>query len=255
MAAACLLGACSGASKNVTEVVTVGNVSFEMALVEAGSFTMGATPEMKLDNESFYPYERPAHKVTLSNDFYIGKTEVTRGLWKAVMGSYAGYDQNENNDNKPMADVSWNDCQKFITKLNELTGKTFRLPTEAEWEFAARGGNKSGNYMYSGSNDVNEVAWHGENSNDASHDVATKKPNELGIYDMTGNVFEWCADAEHEYEDADQTDPLGKSDDSDSYRAKRGGSWLSPEWAVACRNFSSPQEYDSAMGLRLVLTM
>ncbi len=239
---------------NKSEVITVGNVSFEMLLVEAGTFTMGGTPEMKFDDDDYWEsYVKPTHKVTLTRNFYIGKTVVTRGLWKAVMGSYAGYDQNEDNDNKPTVEVSWNDCQEFIKKLNELTGKTFRLPTEAEWEFAARGGNKSGHYMYSGSNNIDEVAWHSENSNFASHDVATKKPNELGIYDMTGNVFEWCADAEHEYEDADQTDPMGEPEDSDSYRAKRGGSWLSPEWVVACRNFSSPDENDSAIGLRLVL--
>ena len=253
LAAACLLGACSGGSKNVTEVVTVGNVSFEMALVEAGSFTMGATPEMQLDDENYYSSERPAHKVTLTNDFYIGKTEVTRGLWKAVMGSYAGYDQNVDADNKPMAFVSWNDCQKFITKINELTGKTFRLPTEAEWEFAARGGNKSGKFKFSGSNNIDEVGWYTNNSDDVAQDVATKKPNELGVYDMTGNLFEWCADAEYEYDGADQTDPLGESEVSDAYRVKRGGSCISPEWPVAARTNSSPDWSDSVLGLRLVL--
>ena len=168
------------------ETIYVGDVNIEMVKVEGGTFDMGATKEQ----EEPWDSEKPVHKVTLSS-FSIAKTEVTQELWQAVMGNNPSYFKGSN---LPVEVVSWNDCQEFIRKLNAMTGYNFRLPTEAEWEFAARGGNKSQHYQYSGSNDVGSVAWYGDNSGGKTHPVATKAPNELGIYDMSGNVWEWCED-------------------------------------------------------------
>ena len=160
--------------------------------------------------------------------------------------------------------MSWNDCQKFISKLNALTGKKFRLPTEAEWEFAARGGNKSKGYKYSGSNNIDEVAWYDGNSYEGNasfmffkkrttHPVATKSPNELGIYDMSGNVFEWCSDWYGSYSKSSQTNP--KSSNSGSIRVGRGGSWLdiAGYCRVSNRYYGSPTYRCDYLGLRLAL--
>ena len=168
-------------------IFTVNGVSFTMISVEGGTFTMGATSEQgeEADND-----EKPAHSVKLSN-YHIGKTEVTQELWHAVMGNNPATFKGSK---RPVERVSWNDCQEFIIKLNSLTGQSFRLPTEAEWKFAARGGNNSHGYKYAGSNCLNKVAWYWENSHSETHEVATKSPNELGIYDMSGNVWEWCQD-------------------------------------------------------------
>jgi formylglycine-generating enzyme required for sulfatase activity len=221
--------------------ITVNGVSFVMIKVEGGTFQMGSTTG---DSN-----ERPVHQVTLTNDYYIGETEVTQELWKAVMGnnpsSFKGSDQ------LPVERVFWNDCQTFITKLNELTGKTFRLPTEAEWEFAARGGNASQGYTYSGSNTVGDVAWYNVYQ---TIKVATKAPNELGIYDMSGNVWEWCQDwYRSSYSSSAQTNPTGPT--SGSYRVKRGGSWhLSGlDCRVSSRSYSAPSYTNGTIGLRLVL--
>ena len=193
------------------EIITVNDVNFKMIRVEGGTFQMGST-----SGESD---EKPVHEVTVSS-FLIGETEVTQELWEAVMGSNPSYLKGSK---RPVEQVSWDDCQTFITKLNELTGKTFRLPTEAEWEYAARGGNKSKGYTYSGSNTIDDVAWYYGNSGNTTHDVATKSPNELGIYDMSGNVYEWCQDWMSSYESSSQTNPTGPS--SGSGRVYRGGSW------------------------------
>ncbi len=228
-------------------VLTVNGVRYEMMMVYAGTFTMGATSEMEnpLDNE------KPAHKVTLPNNYRMGKTEVTQALWKAVMGSNPSYFKG---DNKPVECVSWNDCQKFISKLNAATGKNFRLPTEAEWEFAARGGNISKHYQYSGSNNLNDVAWYDGNSSSTTHDVASKQANELGIYDMSGNVWEWCSDWYGSYSSNTQYDPAGPT--SGSYRVYRGGSWNS--YARLCRSSFrrgyAPDLRGSYYGLRLALS-
>ena len=227
-------------------VLNVDGVTYDMMMVKAGTFTMGATSEMKAPDSA----EKPTHQVTLTNDYYIGKTEVTQALWEAVMGNNPSYFKG---DNLPVESVSWNDCQKFISKLNSMTGQNFRLPTEAEWEFAARGGNNSNHYQYSGSNKLGDVAWYEGNSGDKTHVVATKQPNELGLYDMSGNVWEWCSDWLGNYSSSSLTNPTGPN--SGSYRVFRGGSLCYDAWG--CR---SSLRYDSApvsnrydLGLRLVL--
>ena len=176
-----------------------------------------------------YSWEKPIHQVTLTKGYYIGETEVTQELWTAVMGSNPSYFSG--NTQFPVECVSWNDCQTFIAKLNALTDETFRLPTEAQWEYAARGGNKSNGFLYSGSNTIDDVAWYYEDPVSKSHPVKTKAPNELGIYDMSGNIWEWCSDWYGEYSSAAQTDPAGSS--TGSYRVCRGGSWGS--YAASCR--------------------
>lgn len=201
---------------------------------------MGATSEQT----EAYSDESPTHSVTLSN-YYIGETEVTQELWTAVMGSNPSYFTRDMQ--RPVEQVSWDACQTFITKLNELTGETFSLPTEAQWEYAARGGNKSKGYIYSGSNTIDDVAWYNSST---THPVKTKAPNELGIYDMSGNVLEWCSDWYGSYSSAAQTDPTGPS--TGLYRVKRGGSW--GYHATACRvafRFFGPSVRIINMGVRL----
>ena len=195
---------------------TVNGVKFTMVPVEGGTFTMGATSEQGSDAEED---EKPAHKVTLC-DYYIGQTEVTQALWEAVMGSNPSFFEG---DNLPVEQVSWNDCQVFIQKLNQLTGKQFRLPTEAEWEYAARGGRKSQGYKYAGGNNIGSVAWYTGNSGIETHPIGTKQANELGIYDMSGNVYEWCSDWYGDYTSSSQSDPQGPS--SGSGRVGRGGDY------------------------------
>lgn len=201
--------------QSATSGKTLNIGDFDMVYVEGGTFTMGATSEQGSDA---YSDESPIHSVTVS-DFYIGKYEVTQAQWRAVMGSNPSY---FTGDNLPVEQVSWNDIQKFITKLNTMTGKTFRLPTEAEWEYAARGGDKSKGYKYSGSNTLDNVAWYTNNSSRKTHPVGQKQPNELGLYDMSGNVWEWCQDLYGNYSSSSQTNPTGPS--SGSKRVLRGGS-------------------------------
>ena len=240
-------GGSSGGGNASVQAFTVNGVSFNMIAVEGGTFTMGATFEQQNDP---YSNEKPTHQVTLSS-YYIGETEVTQALWTAVMGNNQS---NFKGDNNPVEKVSWNDCQKFIEKLNSLTGKKFRLPTEAEWEYAARGGNKSKGYQYSGSNNLDDVAWYTKNSNYKTHPVKTKQPNELGMYDMSGNVWEWCQDWYGNYGSDSQTNPKGPS--SGSGHVYRGGSWFAN--AVVCRSANrtghTPGLRDCDLGLRLVLS-
>ena len=231
------------ASSTGNQTFTVNGVSFTMIAVKGGTFTMGATLEQGSDAYN----DKPTHQVTLS-DYYIGETEVTQELWQAVMGSNPS---DFSGTNLPVEGVSWNDCQTFITKLNQLTGKNFRLPTEAEWEYAARGGQKSRGYEYAGSNTLSDVAWY--NSGSKTHPVKQKQANELGLYDMSGNVYEWCQDYYGSYSSNAQTNPTGPS--SGSYRVNRGGGWDSSAsyCRVADRSCNSPGLRDYALGFRVVL--
>ena len=235
-------------SDDVITIPVKDGICIEMVKVEAGTFMMGATSEMKNPNSN----EKPVHQVTLTNDYYMGKYEVTQALWQAVMGSnpseYKG-------DNLPVETVSWNDCQKFISKLNSLTGRMFRLPTEAEWEYAARGGKESRGYQYSGSSNISDVAWYDENSGSKTHPVGTKQANELGIYDMTGNVWEWCSDWYSSYSSSSQTNPTGS--DSGSARVSRGGGWNcnASYCRLSVRFYYTPDFRLDILGLRLALSV
>lgn len=219
----------------------------DMVFVEGGVFMMGATPEQ---DDDAWELEFPAHQVKLSS-FYICKYEVTQELWELVMGSNPSTCTGKN---MPVDMVSWDDCQKFIEKLNEMTGVTFRLPTEAEWEFAARGGNKSRHCKYAGDNEVGRVAWYNLNAEDTSHPVGKKAPNELGLYDMSGNVWEWCADWHNFYTEDIQTNPVG--DYPSQGRIQRGGCWNQSDGLcrVSFRGVSSPGMRVRDNGLRLVAT-
>ena len=227
---------------NYTE--TAYNLNLEMIAVEGGTFTMGCTSEQGNDCDSD---EKPAHQVNLS-DFYIGKYEITQAQWKALMGSNPSIFKG---DSLPVENVSWNDAREFINKLNAQTGKQYRLPTEAEWEFAARGGNKSRGYKYSGSNTVDNVAWYGDNSLNKTQTVGTLSPNEIDIYDMSGNVWEWCNDKYNEYNGNSQTN--SQSTFSGSYRMFRGGGCrnYAKNVRVSYRNCGAPGDRNNSIGFRL----
>lgn len=226
---------------------SVNGVNFEMIKVEAGSFTMGCTYEQGGD---CYDWEKPSHRVTITQDYYIGKFEVTQELYQAVMGTNPS---NWNEYNRPVENVSWNDAMEFCAELSRLTGRQFTLPTEAEWEYAARGGKKSTSAKYSGSSSINNVAWYDGNSGNQTHPVGKLRPNELGIYDMSGNVLEWCLDWYGDYSSANQTDPMGPS--SGSYRVLRGGGWgsLAKICRVSDRDYLTPDSRIIDFGFRVVL--
>ena len=197
-----------------------------------------------------YEMETPAHEVTLS-DFAIGETEVTQALWQAVMGSNPS--NFKGNLQLPVENVTWDECQTFISKLNELTGKRFRLPTDAEWEFAAYGGNNSNGTIFAGSDDIDQVGWYGVNSNSQTHPVASKQPNELGLYDMTGNVWEWCQDWYGRYTNNAQVNPTGPT--YGTQRVYRGGSYYND--ARFCRIYYGgtgiPSSFSVNRGFRLAM--
>lgn len=224
----------------------VNGVDFKMILVEGGTFDMGATDEM----ENPWNDELPVHTVTVS-DFYLCDVEVTQALWEALMDTnysdFPGADL-------PVHEVSWNECQEFLRRLNELTGEKFRLPTEAEWEFAARGGIYSNHTQFAGSDDIDKVAWYEGNSHETPHPVAQKLPNELGLYDMSGNVWEWCSDYFDNYLEEEQKNPQGP--DKGTYRVFRGGSWFGAERStrISTRDRFLPDESNYNLGFRLALT-
>ena len=225
----------------------------EMVFVQGGTFNMGCTYEQGNDCSDD---EKPAHQVMLS-DYYIGKYEVTQGLWKKVMGSNPS-NFSDCGDDCPVESVSWDDCQTFISKLNQLTGKKYRLPTEAEWEYAARGGRGVARIVqqtkYAGSNALDEVAWYDGNSDGKTHTVGTKKPNALGVYDMSGNVWEWCNDWYDKYSISGVKNPQGAK--AGSYRVIRGGGWyyLGYSGRVSYRYNSFPGNSLSTCGIRLVFS-
>lgn len=226
--------------------IVVGNITVRMIGVEGGVFQMGATQEQ---GDRVYPDENPTHKVQLCS-YYIGETPVTRGLWNEVMGRTSDLDGMD----LPMNEVSWEDCKAFIQNLKDRTGIDFRLPSEAEWEFAARGGNNSMGTVYSGSNDIEEVAWFFGNSKKTLHPVKQKKPNELGVYDMNGNVNEWCQDWYDSYTREDQENPVCTTY-SFPERVVRGGGWesMARSSRVSTRFSFKPNERSGSVGFRLVM--
>lgn len=222
-------------------------VNFNLLLVKAGMFKMGATEEQEGADED----EKPVHWVKITKDFYMGETEVTQDLWEFIMGNNPSTFKNGNN---PVEMVSWDNCQEFIKKLNEQTKGRFRMPTEAEWEYVARGGNKTQRTQYSGSANVDEVGWYYANSQNTTHPVKSKKPNELGFYDMSGNVTEFCADYKNAYPSGEVSDPFGSKEDKN--RVRRGGGWDSESVGplrTAFRRRVETHMREKALGLRLVM--
>jgi formylglycine-generating enzyme required for sulfatase activity len=273
---------CIANGNSVSQIITVNGVSFKMIFVAGETFKMGAqsksTDDANYDCDALDD-ETPVHQVTLS-DYSIGETEVTQSLWIAVMGkpindtiykwsnfdsgkrdtSYAWSNTYGFGDNFPAYSVSYDDVISFITKLNQLTGKRFRLPSEAEWEYAARGGNQSKKYKYAGSNILDKVAWYGCGSSPqvtaskvSTYPVKTKLPNELGIYDMSGNVMEWCSDWFGNYVNTLQTNPSGSS--NGICHILRGGCYmyLANSCRVSKRSWCNPHDRYTTNGFRLVL--
>ena len=244
-------------SRNMAEIAT-NAVSFDsfpqpimelihdMVCVEGGTFTMGGTREQ---GEDAFDDENPAHKVTVSH-YYIGKYPIKQDQWEAVMGNNPSHFKG---DKFPVECVSWFDCQEFVKKLSEMTGKRFRLPTEAEWEYAARGGKKGKRYKYSGGNILNQVGWFNENSGGTSHEVGKKSPNELGLYDMSGNIWEWVQDWKGEYLPEDQVNPTGP--DTGIERVCRGGGWNREidRARVSYRGDDQPDLRYCSLGLRVAM--
>jgi len=243
-------GLCAGVDWELTtkgDAIVDETTGMEMIFVQGGCFQMGDTFG---DGESD---EKPVHKVCV-HDFYLGKYEVTQGQWKAVMGNNPSNFSNCG-DNCPVEQVSWNDVQQFIRKLNSQSGKNFRLPTEAEWEYAARSGEK--NEKWAGTNSESALgdyyAWYGENSGSKTHPVGQKRPNGLGLYDVSGNVWEWVEDWKGDYPTGHVTDPKGPA--RGAYRVRRGGSWASETRVCrsAYRYSRIPGGRNNDLGFRLAV--
>ena len=225
-------------------------IEIEMVFVQGGTFLMGCTEEQGSD---CHTSETPVHEATVSS-FYIGKYVITQAQWKAIMGDNPSHFKG---DSLPVEQVSWNDAQKFLRRLNTATGKEYRLPTEAEWEYACRGGLQSGHYKYSGSNNLDDVAWYEENSDSITHPVGKKMPNELGIYDMSGNVWEWCYERALLYPGHWKYNFLSSlSERTYNHRRFRGGSFKNP--SERCRVFTragmEPETRNMRIGFRVVLS-
>jgi formylglycine-generating enzyme required for sulfatase activity len=235
----------SAISPATSEIIKA--IESRMVKVEGGAFNMGCA-----DDTDCYYWEKPAHKVIIS-PFYIGKFPVMQMEWEAIMGTKPWF--SKDCPECPVENVSWYDAQMFISKLNQLSGKYYRLPTEAEWEYAARGGVQSKGYKYAGDNNLNAVAWYGKNSGQQSHPVGQKKPNELGLYDMNGNVWQWCNDwfGDNYYSKSPTDNPQGPG--REEYRTCRGGSWWSAarDCAVNNRDRYPPDARDDDVGFRLVM--
>ncbi len=219
----------------------------DMVYIEGGTFIMGVSAD-----ENYWGAERarPAHRVTVSG-FYLCRYETTQALWQKVMGKNPSLYRGTNH---PVESVSWNDIQEFIRKLNALTGRHYRLPTEAEWEWAARGGKHSQGYRFSGSNDIDDVAWYKGNTQDRHKPVGTKRPNELGLYDMSGNVYEFCGDGYAPYTTQNQTNPCPEA--ADGEHPLRGGSFVAGTFDCLCsdRSSQSPTYSHNHLGFRLALS-
>ncbi len=235
-----------GSSSNIP-AAELEELTGTFVLVQGGSFDMGCTPEQ----QGCFPDEKPVHQVTV-NSYYIGRYEVTQAQWQAVMGNNPSFFQGC--DQCPVESVSWEDVQDFIRRLNERTGRNYRLPTEAEWEFAARGGNNSLGYQYAGGSNLGDVAWYEGNAGGKTHPVGQKRPNELGLYDMSGNVWEWCHDWYGVYTPSAQTNPRGPANGSG--RVDRGGSWdrVPQRCRVAYRGGVEAVGRYNVLGLRLART-
>ena len=238
----------AGETQQDNEIYSVNGVEFRMIYSIGGLYMMGA----KVTELGSQTFEKPQHNVILS-DFKIAETEVTQELWQAVMGNNPSNFKGD--PQRPVECVSWYDCQEFITRLNELTGKKFRLPTEAEWEFAARGGEYwfTNYYIFSGSNTCKEVGWYSTNSDNMTHPVKQLLPNLLGTYDMTGNVCEWVNDWYGPYTSDDQIDPEGP--ETGSFKVYRSGSWynVAKDCRVSFRYPAAPEHKTHYLGFRLAL--
>nr|MCU0392817.1 formylglycine-generating enzyme family protein [Thermoflexibacter sp.] len=230
--------------------VILAEIEKNMVAVEGGTFSMGCTSEQKDCSDN----EKPVHSVTVSS-FYISKYEVTQTQWEAIMGNNPSYFKNC--PTCPVESVSWNDIQEFITKLNQLSGKKYRLPTEAEWEYAARGGKKSKGYQYAGGNSLNSIAWYNSNADFKTHPVGTKTANELGLHDMSGNVWEWCEDFydENFYTKVKNGKANYPNKNRANYIVLRGGSWggYAGYCRVAYRSRDYPTNRNDDYGFRIVL--
>ncbi len=226
----------------------VKEIDAQMIAVKGGNFTMGCVNQQ--DTECIN-WEKPRHTVTIS-DFKIGKFDVTQKQWKVIMGTTPS---GKYCPECPVVNVTWFEAQEFINKLNQLTGKNYRLPTEAEWEYAAKGGSKSHGFRYSGSDDASQVAWYDSIISKEIHPVGTKKSNELGVYDMSGDVWQWCSDwfdAKY-YMASPSNNPMGPS--TTKVKVVRGGSWWGPmrDCRTANRDNFPPESKDDDVGFRLVI--
>ncbi len=246
-----LYGANLSGNPSKEHVWTIPGINMKMVYVEPGTFMMGSPGEKDSDEDETF------HKVTVTRGYWIGVYEVRQREYQAVMNENPS---NFKGDDFPVESVNWHDAVKFCDKLNKLyaaslpPGYVYRLPTEAEWEYAARGGKKSGGFRYSGGDDLSVVGWYDGNSGDTAHETGTKLPNELGIYDMSGNVSEWCHDWYEKYSGADQQDPSGAEENS-AYRIHRGGAWdsKSRNCRLADRDFYLPGSPNIDIGFRVVL--